>query len=154
MLLGERDRVASLAGRLTTSASSVFAYTDVSCIARTLGDAMTFLGDQEQAKAYYQQALEQCQKVRFRPEIALTRLGLAELLLEEAASYQRSAVSARSPLPEGEGTDGGGAGGGLTADRLKADGLEHLDFAIAEFREMKMQPALERALKHKGLLGA
>jgi len=32
--------------------------------------------------------------------------------------------------------------------------LEHLDFAIAEFREMKMQPALERALRHKGLLRA
>ena len=27
-----------------------------------------------------------------------------------------------------------------------------LDAAIEEFREMKMRPALERALKHKGLL--
>jgi len=32
--------------------------------------------------------------------------------------------------------------------------LQHLDFAIAEFRDMKMQPSLERALKHKGLLTA
>jgi len=32
--------------------------------------------------------------------------------------------------------------------------LEHLDFAINEFREMKMQPSLERALKHKEILGA
>jgi hypothetical protein len=31
---------------------------------------------------------------------------------------------------------------------------EHLDFAIAEFREMKMQPALERAMSHRGLLKA
>ena len=31
---------------------------------------------------------------------------------------------------------------------------EHLDFAIAEFREMKMGPSLERALRHKGLLKA
>jgi hypothetical protein len=31
---------------------------------------------------------------------------------------------------------------------------EHLDFAIGEFREMKMQPSLERALKYKGLLKA
>ncbi len=31
---------------------------------------------------------------------------------------------------------------------------EHLDFAIAEFREMKMRPSLERALRHKGLLKA
>jgi hypothetical protein len=30
--------------------------------------------------------------------------------------------------------------------------IEHLDFAIAEFREMKMRPALEHALRHRGLL--
>jgi hypothetical protein len=35
-----------------------------------------------------------------------------------------------------------------------AEAQEHLDFAIAEFREMKMQPALERALSHRGLLKA
>jgi len=28
------------------------------------------------------------------------------------------------------------------------------DFAIGEFRDMKMQPSLERALKHKQILGA
>jgi tetratricopeptide (TPR) repeat protein len=32
--------------------------------------------------------------------------------------------------------------------------IEHLDFAISEFRDMKMQPALERALRHRGLLKA
>jgi hypothetical protein len=32
--------------------------------------------------------------------------------------------------------------------------MEHLDFAIAEFREMKMQPSLERALRHKEILKA
>ena len=31
--------------------------------------------------------------------------------------------------------------------------LQHLDFAIGEFRDMKMQPSLERALKHKEILG-
>ena len=35
-----------------------------------------------------------------------------------------------------------------------AEAPEHLDFAIAEFRDMKMQPSLERALKHKEILGA
>jgi len=61
--------------------------------------------------------------MRFCPEIALTRLQLAELLLEH--------------YPE-----------------EKSDAPEHLDFAIAEFREMKMQPSLERALRHKEILGA
>ena len=32
--------------------------------------------------------------------------------------------------------------------------IEHVDFAIEEFRAMKMQPYLERALRHKGLLHA
>ncbi len=42
----------------------------------------------------------------------------------------------------------------LTADKLKAESLAHLDFAIGELRAMKMQPALEVALRHKGLLTA
>jgi len=61
--------------------------------------------------------------MRFRPELALTRLQLAELLLE------------RCP-------------------KERAAALEHLDFAIAEFRDMKMRPWLERALKHKEILKA
>jgi hypothetical protein len=36
----------------------------------------------------------------------------------------------------------------------RATAMEHLDFAIREFREMKMQPSLERALRHRGLLKA
>lgn len=36
----------------------------------------------------------------------------------------------------------------------RAEALEHLDFAIAEFQEMKMQPSLERALRHRDILKA
>ena len=36
----------------------------------------------------------------------------------------------------------------------QAEALEHLDFVIKEFREMKMQPSLERALRHKEIMGA
>jgi hypothetical protein len=32
--------------------------------------------------------------------------------------------------------------------------LSLLDFTITEFREMKMQPSLERALRHKDILKA
>jgi hypothetical protein len=32
--------------------------------------------------------------------------------------------------------------------------LDYLDFFIMEFREMKMQPSLERALRHKEILKA
>ena len=34
------------------------------------------------------------------------------------------------------------------------EALPHLDFAIDEFRAMQMQPSLEQALRHKGLLHA
>jgi len=32
----------------------------------------------------------------------------------------------------------------------RAAAIQHLDFAIAELREMKMPPAPERALRHRG----
>ena len=57
----------------------------------------------------------------FRPELALSKLQLAELLLEHYPDEKKEA-------------------------------LEHPDFAIKEFREMKMQLSLERALRHKDIL--
>jgi tetratricopeptide (TPR) repeat protein len=92
-------------------------------VGRYLGAAAALLGRPDEARAYYQQALEVCARVRFRPEIAQIHLHFAELLLEHYSDEQ-------------------------------AEALDHLDFAIEEFRAMKMQPALERALRHKGLLHA
>ena len=69
------------------------------------------------------QAIKVCTEMPFRPELALSRLELTELLLEHYPDEKNEA-------------------------------LEHLDFAIKEFREMKMQPSLERALRHKDILKA
>jgi len=66
----------------------------------------------------------------FRPEEALTHLQLAELLLDPSTSPALSGAE--------------GSGQGKNQDR--AEPLEHLETAIAEFREMKMQPSLERAV--------
>ena len=110
-------RMAPLSHLLVTEAAHVY------CIGRLCGEAAVLLGYPDQAREHYQQALEVCTKVRFRPEVALTRLGLAELLL-----------------------------GGSATERIEAQA--HLDFAIEEFGVMQMQPALERALRHKGLLHA
>jgi len=66
------------------------------------------------------EAIRICTEMRFRPELALSRLQLAELLLDQ--------------YPE-----------------ERADAIANLDFAITEFRDMKMKPSLERALKHKEL---
>jgi len=115
--------VTAVARHLVPAAAVIATPQALRSIARLLGGAAALQGEPEQARAYYQQALEVCRKARFRPEIALTRLQFAELLLEH--------------YPE-----------------EKPEALQHLDFAIAEFQEMKMQPSLERALKHKGMLTA
>jgi tetratricopeptide (TPR) repeat protein len=92
-------------------------------VARNLGGAAALLGRYEEARKYYQEAVKVCTEVRNRPELALTRLQFAELLLEHYPDEKKEA-------------------------------LEHLDFAIKEFREIKMQPSLERALRHKDILKA
>ncbi len=112
-----------LVKRLAGSGVRTTGGSHVTCVDRHLGAAAAMLGRPEEARTHYQDALQVATDMRFRPEIALTRLQLAELLLE------------RYP-------------------KEKPETLEHLDFAIGEFREMKMQPSLERALKHKEILGA
>jgi hypothetical protein len=92
-------------------------------VGRFLGEASAILGEYEEAKGFYKSALDVSERVRFRPEIALIRLDMAELLLEHYPDERDAAI-------------------------------EHLDFAIGELRDMKMQPALERALRHRGLLKA
>jgi tetratricopeptide (TPR) repeat protein len=88
----------------------------MTCIPRYLGAAAALLGRLDEARRHYDQAIKVTAEMPFRPELALTRLQLAELLLEHYSEE-------------------------------KADALDHLDFAIKELREMKMQPSLERALK-------
>jgi tetratricopeptide (TPR) repeat protein len=122
-LIEDREMAERLATELESVASLAVEGRALACPARLLGAAAALLGQPEKARAYFERALELCAGIRFRPEIAFTRLQLAELLL---AHY--------------------------TDERSAA--LEHIDFAIAEFREMKMQPALERALRHKAVLGA
>jgi tetratricopeptide (TPR) repeat protein len=111
---------------LNLLADAVYKTTGVhipTCVARHLGGATALLGRHEEARKHYKEAIKVCTEMRFRPELALTRLQLAELLLEYYADEKREA-------------------------------LEHLDFAIKEFQDMKMQPSLERALKHKEILKA
>ncbi len=93
------------------------------CIIRHLGGAAALLDRYDEARKHYTEAIRVCTEMPFRPELALTRLQVAELLLEHYPAEKKEA-------------------------------LEHLDFAIKEFREMKMQPLLERALRHKEILKA
>jgi eukaryotic-like serine/threonine-protein kinase len=93
------------------------------CIIRHLGGAAALLGRYDEARKYYVEAIKVCIEMPFRPELALSKLQLAELLLEHYPDEKKEA-------------------------------LEHLDFAIKEFTEMKMQPSLERALRQKKILKA
>lgn len=148
ILVEDLDAAAALSERLRPLAERLASGGFGSiCPARLLGAAAKLLGRPDEARAYSRQALEVCERVRFRPEIALTRLQIAELLLYEADSLQ-SAVS--QPGADAEALQGGEP----SSEGLRTEARQHLDFAIEEFRAMKMQPALERALRHKGLLKA
>jgi tetratricopeptide (TPR) repeat protein len=121
VLLGDRETTAELAPLLDPSRGRLVQ--SVGAIARVLGDAAKLLDKPNEARAYYEEAIEVCAAFRYRPELALSHLELAEVLLEHYPDERDAAI-------------------------------EHLDFAISEFREMKMRPALERALRHRGLLKA
>ena len=121
----DRELCSVLAERLAPAAFLSTANLTQTCPARHLGAAAALLGERDKAMVYYRQALEAASKIRFRPETALTHLQLAELLLAPLTSSGQS-----------------------TADE-RADALEHLDFATGELRDMKMQPALDRAVALK-----
>jgi len=123
VMVGHREAADLLLRRLAGSNVHTSGMQCTTCAARHLGAAAALLGRPEEARAHYQDALKVATEMRFRPEVALTRLQVAELLLEHYPDE-------------------------------KSEALEHLDFAINEFRDMKMQPSLERALKHKEILGA
>jgi tetratricopeptide (TPR) repeat protein len=122
-LLEDRSLAPAMAARLQHVVGAAPSNYALCNVARHRGAAAALVGDRYTAHAAYQEALDWAQRIRARPEVALTRLGLAELLLT-----------------------------GDTGEQAKAQ--DHLDFAIEEFRAMKMQPALERGLNHKGLLHA
>ncbi|MGA8849591.1 MAG: hypothetical protein WB564_07215 [Dehalococcoidia bacterium] len=123
VLTGHRRAAELLLNRLAGTGLCTSGGYFTTCIPRHLGAACALLNRPDDARKYYQEAINVCTEMRFRPELALTRLQLAELLLEHYPDEKKEA-------------------------------LEHLNFAIKEFRDMKMQPSLERALRHKEILKA
>jgi tetratricopeptide (TPR) repeat protein len=123
VLAGHRRAAELLLPRLAGSGCVTSGQMLTTCAGRHMGAAAAFVGRPDDARKYYQEAIKVCTEIKFRPELALTRLQLAELLLEH---YPKE----------------------------RAEALEHLDFAIKEFQDMKMQPSLERALRHKDILKA
>jgi len=123
-VLAKHTRAAEILSNLLVGATyKTTGLSNPTCVARHLGAAAALLGRYEEAREHYGEAIKVCTEMRFRPELALTRLQFAELLLEHYPDEKREA-------------------------------LEHLDFAIKEFQDMKMQPWLERALRQKEILKA
>jgi tetratricopeptide (TPR) repeat protein len=123
VLAGHRHAAELLLRRLAVSGSRSSGLWFTTCTGRHMGAAAALLDRPDEARKYYQKAIKDCTEMKFRPELALTRLQLAELLLEHYPNEKKEA-------------------------------LEHLDFVIKEFQDMKMQPSLERALRHKDILKA
>jgi serine/threonine protein kinase/tetratricopeptide (TPR) repeat protein len=123
LMMGHRQAAERLLRRLTGSSIITTGLMFTTCAGRHMGAAAVLLGRHEDARRCYQKVIKDCTQMKFRPELALTRLQLAELLLDHYPDEKQEAV-------------------------------EHLDFAIKEFQDMKMQPSLERALRHKEILKA
>jgi eukaryotic-like serine/threonine-protein kinase len=122
-MLKDREVAGLLLDRLSSCPLKTTGVYWLTCVPRHLGGAAALLGRHDEARRHYMEAIRVCTEMRFRPELALTRLQFAELLLDHYPDQKR-------------------------------DALEHLDFAVKEFREMKMQPSLERALRRKEILKA
>ena len=92
LILGDTDAVRLIAQELKPVAGDAGVLGDATCVARHLGDASAFLGDVETARRYYLQALDVATRIRFRPEIAIARLALAELLLGHYPEERGAAI--------------------------------------------------------------
>ena len=65
---------------------------DVRPIFRIMGDASAVLGHSEEARSFYDQNLALCERIGHRPELALTRAHLAELLLDHYPEERDAAI--------------------------------------------------------------
>jgi DNA-binding CsgD family transcriptional regulator len=83
VLLRDHGAAGFLAPRLAILAPCALADWGLTTVARHLGAAATLLGDRTRARDYYEQALAAAGAIRFRPEMALTHLQIAEVLADE-----------------------------------------------------------------------
>jgi class 3 adenylate cyclase len=118
ILLGDRPEVESIAAEVEAQKTPTTGMLWLTVPDRHLAAAYAFLGRPEQALEANRAAEAIATRMRFRPEVAIVRLQIAEVLLVH-----------------------------YPADRVNA--LEHLDFALNEFREMKMAYYIERAVRLK-----
>ena len=92
VLVEHRQAADLLLRRFSDSSIPTTGQRYATCVARHLGAAAALLGKLKEARAYYQEALKVANETRFRPEVALTRFQLAELLLEHYPKEKTEAL--------------------------------------------------------------
>jgi DNA-binding CsgD family transcriptional regulator/tetratricopeptide (TPR) repeat protein len=106
VLLGDAEASAKLAQRVELLAHMSTGAWAGPCYARLLGGSAALNGQREEAIAYFRQAIENTARIRFRPELALSRLELAEVLWDGAPAEQAEAAALVAVvLPEFEAMD-------------------------------------------------
>ena len=92
VLIGHRQGTELLLKRFSGTEARTPGISLPTCIPRHLGGAAALLGRYEEARQHYQEAIKVCTEMRFRPELALTHLQFAELLLEHYPSERKEAL--------------------------------------------------------------
>jgi DNA-binding CsgD family transcriptional regulator len=92
VILEDRTTAAALFQRLSSLEMLIKAHPGtLTSVARHLGGAAALFGRYDEARRYYEEALEVCARIGFRPEAALTHLQLAQLLLNHYPSARADA---------------------------------------------------------------
>jgi DNA-binding CsgD family transcriptional regulator/tetratricopeptide (TPR) repeat protein len=92
VMAGHHPAVEKLLERLSGNTLSLVVLFWPTCIARQLGTAAAFLERYNEARDYYRHVIKICTETGFRPELALTRLQFAELLLIHYPDQEKEAL--------------------------------------------------------------
>ena len=92
VLLKEQDLARWFAAPLWHDEMVTTGLAHTTVVRRHLGGAAALLGEPERARHCYERALSEALALRFRPEVALTRLELAELLLDSFPTARTEAL--------------------------------------------------------------
>lgn len=90
-LIGDKELTAWFAAPLWESGAVTCGEMFTTMVNRHLGAAAALLGEPDRARQYYERALAEATAMKFRPEIALTRFQLAELLFSQYPASRHEA---------------------------------------------------------------
>lgn len=93
VLTGHCQAAELILNRLAGTGVFISSIIHPTCVPRHMGGAAALLGRYDEAREHYQKAIRICTEMRFRPELALTRLQLAELLLEQYPEERSDAIA-------------------------------------------------------------